>query len=49
MLANFKQVPQSVLCKLFQSHCTVWYGCQLWLLGTKEIKSAQIAWNKAIV
>ena len=48
MLANFKQVPQSVLCKLFQSHCAVWYGCQLWLLGTKEIKSAQVAWNKAI-
>ena len=48
MLANFKQVPQSVLCKLFQSHCSVWYGCQLWLLGTKEIKSAQVAWNKAI-
>ena len=36
---SVKSVPQSVLCKLFQSYCFSWYDSQLWLMATKVHKS----------
>jgi hypothetical protein len=34
--------------KLFQSYCTSFYGCELWLLNNLKLEDSCVAWRKSM-
>ena len=48
MLCYFCNLTPCVRNKLFQSYCTSFYGCELWILTTREIEDLCVSWRKGL-
>ena len=48
MLCYFSKLTSCVKNRLFQSYCTSFYGCELWLLTTSEIEDLCVSWRKGL-
>ena len=48
LLHNFSCLQTNVICRLFESYCTSYYGCHLWDLESKNCELMLTAWNKAV-
>ncbi len=48
LFSNFAGVDPSVMCKLFKSYCSSFYGSCLWQLNSKGFTNVCTVWNVAI-
>ena len=50
LIRNFRYCTDNVKCYLFQSYCTIMYGCQLWFNSTKgSLKKLKTSYNSALI
>ena len=47
-LCYFRSLDSFVQNKLFQSYCTSFYGCELWLLNNLKLEDLCVAWRKSM-
>jgi len=47
-LSYFRSLDSFVQHKLFQSYCTSYYGCELWLLNNLKLEDVCVAWRKSM-
>jgi exonuclease III len=47
LFAKFGSLQSEILCNLFNTYCTSYYGSQTWDLESSYIDSLFVAWNKA--
>jgi len=47
-LSYFRSLDSLVQHKLFQSYCTSYYGCELWLLNNPKLEDLYVAWRKSM-
>jgi len=48
LIANYGNVQQETLNRLFNIYCCTFYGAQLWNLNSKGAKKCYVTWNKAV-
>ena len=48
LIANFGNLQQDVIARLYKSYCCSFYGSQAWQINSTDYKRICITWNKSV-